>query len=332
MNRTADGISEITEEYKNKSAVVHFFKRLVKEKPLGTVGGVIVLLMLLTGIFADLIAPYPYDEVHPVDRLTAPNAEYILGTDGIGRDMLSRIIYGARISVIVGLSATALSTIISTTIGVFSGYLGGKFDLIVQRFVDAWMCFPGLVIYLLLMSIMGSGMLQIILVLGVGYGISGSRSSRSLAFWIKESAYIDAARSIGSSTPRILLRHLLPNIVPMVIVSFTMGIGSVILTEASLSFLGFGVPPPHPSWGQMISGQSRAHLERAPWMPLWPGVALTLVVYGVNMFGDAVRDLLDPRLRGGVGGMGGYGMSKASKALEKKKSRDKRTKWTAHLK
>ena len=325
MSEATDTVAAEVEEVRKGSATLNFLKRLVKEKPLGTVGGIIVLVLLLAGILADVISPYGYKEVHPVDRLTAPGTQYLLGTDGVGRDMLSRIIYGARISMIVGLSATAISTLVGTVIGLTSGYIGGKFDIVVQRFVDAWLCFPGLVIYLLLMSLIGSGMLQIILVLGIGGGIGGSRGARSLAFWVKESVYVEAARSIGSSTPRIVLRHLLPNIMPMVIVGFTMGIGGVILAEASLSFLGFGIPPPYPSWGQMISGQSRYHLERAPWIPLWPGVALTLAVYGMNMFGDAVRDLIDPRLRGGVGGMGGYGMTQARKALSKKEAKDEKS-------
>jgi peptide/nickel transport system permease protein len=321
MSQAIDAVAEEMEETKKGSALGAFLKRLFREKPLGAVGGVIVLLMLLTGILADVIAPYGYKEVHPIDRLSPPSGEYLLGTDGLGRDMLSRIIYGARISMIVGLAATALSTVVSTAIGLTSGYIGGKFDIVVQRFVDAWLCFPGLVIYLLLMSLIGAGIFQIILVLGIAGGISFSRGPRSMAFWVKESVYVDATRAIGASTWRILGRHLLPNIMPLLIVSFSIGIGGVILAEASLSFLGFGIPPPFPSWGQMIGGPARFQMERAPWMVLWPGVALTLAVYGVNMFGDAVRDLMDPRLRGGMGGMGGYGGEQARKVLRKRQAK-----------
>jgi len=324
MSQATDTLVREVEEARKGSWLGSFLKRLVREKPLGAVGGLIVLLMLLTGIFADVIAPYGYEEVHPIDRLTAPCAQYLLGTDGIGRDVLSRVIYGARISLIVGLSATALNTVVSTLIGLMSGYIGGKFDIVVQRFVDAWLCFPGLVIYLILMSLIGAGMLQIIIVLGIAGGISASRGPRSLAFWIKESVYIEASRAIGASTWRIVARHLLPNVMPLLIIGFSIGVGGVILAEASLSFLGFGIPPPFPSWGQMIGGPARYQMERAPWMVLWPGVALTLAVYGVNMFGDALRDLLDPRLRGGVGGMGEYGGEQAQKALRKKKARDAR--------
>ena len=301
-------------------AAVTFLKRLVREKPLGFVGGIILLLMLLAGIFADVLAPYGYKEVHITDRLEPPCVEYPLGTDGLGRDMLSRIIYGARVSVIVGLAATTLSTLLSTFIGLTSGYIGGRFDIIVQRFVDAWICFPRLVILLLLLSLIGRGIPQLILVLGIG-GIGASRTSRALALWIKESVYIEATRAIGGSTARIVWRHLLPNLMPMIIIGFSLQIGGVILSEASLSFLGFGIPPPFPSWGQLISGYGRIHMFEAPWIPLWPGVALTLVIYGVNMFGDAVRDLLDPRLRGGIGGMGAFGGKQAKKALRKKQAR-----------
>jgi len=335
MSETTATLPGAVEETRRPRAAATFLKRLIRGKPLGTVGGIIILVMLLAGIFADLgwmglpdvgLAPYSYKEVHLIDRLSPPGTPgYLLGTDTLGRDILSRIIYGARISMIVGLSATALSTFISTLIGLTSGYIGGRFDIVVQRFVDAWLCFPFLVILLLLMSLIGAGILQLILVLGISGGISGSRGSRSLAFWIKESAYVEATRAIGGSTGRILWWHLLPNILPMIVVGFSIGVGGIILAEASLSFLGFGIPPPFPSWGQLIGGSGRYQMERAPWMVLWPGVALTLAVYGVNMFGDAVRDLLDPRLRGGVGGMGAYGTEKARKALRKREARAEKT-------
>ncbi len=320
MSETTDTVAGKVEEARRPRAAATFLKRLVREKPLGFAGGIILLLMLLTGLFADFLAPYPYDENHVGDRLTGPSSQYLLGTDGTGRDMFSRIIYGARISMIIGIAATALSTVISTVIGLTSGYIGGKFDIIVQRFVDAWICFPGLVIFLLLLSLMGRGIPQMIIVLGIG-GIGGSRGARALAFWIKESAYVEATRSIGGSTLRVIWRHLLPNVLPVIIVGFSLGMGGIILAEASLSFLGFGIPPPYPSWGQMISGYGRVHMFRAPWIVLFPGIALTLAVYGVNMFGDAVRDLLDPRLRGGVGGLGEYGAERAKKALAKKQAK-----------
>lgn len=315
--------AEVAEEPRKPRFRGELLKRLVREKPLGTIGAILVLVMFFAGIFSEFLAPYGMNEYNLAHRLEGPSARFVLGTDQLGRDMLSRIIFGARISIIVGLAASSISAVIATAIGLTSGFLGGKFDIFMQRFVDAWICFPALVIYLLLMSLIGSGILQVILVLGIGSGIGGSRLIRSVAISLKGNIYIDAAQAIGSSIWRILFRHLLPNIVPIIIIRFTLGMAGVILAEASLSFLGFGIPPPFPSWGQMLSGRGRIYMLDAPWLALWPGVALTLAVYGINMFGDAVRDLLDPRLRGGVGGMGGYGMEQAKKALRKKETKAK---------
>ena len=299
MSTATDKTLQAAEWRKRRGSVI-FLSRLVTEKPLGLFGMILVLVMFGAGIFADWVAPYALNDLHLLDRLLAPGGQYLLGTDNLGRDLLSQTIYGARVSLIIGLGATALSTVVGAAIGLTSGYIGGKFDLIVQRFVDAWITFPLLVLYLMLMAIMGGGYLQLIGVLGIGGGIGGSRWSRALTFWVKGSAYFDAARAIGCDTRRVILRHLLPNVMPMLIVSFSMSVGGIILAEAGLSFLGFGLPPEASSWGGMISGTNRIYMEIAPWLVIWPGLALTLTVYGVNMFGDALRDLLDPRLRGGV--------------------------------
>ena len=286
---------------RSRSRLAEFFIRLVREKPLGTFGGIIVLLLLFCGIFADVLAPYPMKEPHMYDRLTGPSWKYLLGTDQLGRDMLSRIIYGARVSVIIGLSATSVNMVVALLIGTTTGFFVGKLDVVVQRFVDAWMAFPGLLILITVMSLVGQGQLQTILVLGISGGIGGSRISRSAVIGIKENDYFLAARAIGSPPLRTILRHVLPNIMAPMIVIFTVTIGGVIMAEASLSFLGFGLPPDVASWGGMLSREGRQHMEAAPWLALWPGLALSLVVYGTNMFGDALRDLLDPRLRGGEG-------------------------------
>jgi peptide/nickel transport system permease protein len=278
-----------------------FIVRLFKEKPLGAVGGIIFLILLITGIFANFLAPYGYNDINPVDRLKAPSRHHILGTDHMGRDMLSRIIYGARLSVIVGFSATAFSILISTFIGITTGFIGGRYDMIFQRFVDAWMIFPGLVILIVFVSIFSPGMWQIIFILGLQYGIAGSRIIRGSAIATKENMYVRAAEAIGANMLRMLMRHILPNIMAPIIILFTTRIAAVILAEATLSFLGLGIPPPAPSWGGMLSGEGRSYMLRAPLLAIYPGVALTIVVYGINMFGDAMRDLLDPRLRGGIG-------------------------------
>jgi peptide/nickel transport system permease protein len=300
----ADSSSGRVAETKRHSALVGFLIRLVKEKPLGVVGGVITLLLLLTGIFADFLAPYGMNETNIVDRLLPSSASYWLGTDNIGRDVLTRVIFGARVSVIVGLTASALATIISTIIGVVSAYIGGKLDLVVQRFVDAFMCLPGLVVMMVVITMVGPGMWPVTIVLGITWGIVGSRIVRSAVIGVKENVYVAAAVAIGCPTTRILTRHILPNIMAPTIILFSIRVPNVILAEASLSFLGFGIPPPAPSWGGMLSGTGRTFMFIAPWMAIWPGLALATVVYGINMFGDAVRDLLDPRMRGGVGRYG----------------------------
>ena len=290
-----------TKEPKRRSKLADFFYRLVKEKPLGLVGGIITLLLLLTGIFASFLAPYGYNVLHPDSALLGPSAHFLLGTDNLGRDLLSRVIYGARISVIVGLGASVLATVVETTNGILSG---GVFDLIVQRFVDAVMCFPGLILMMVIISIVGPSMLTVILVLGITWGIGGSRLIRGATLSIKENMYVQSAVALGAPTGSILFRHILPNIMAPIIIQFTTRVPAIILTEASLSFLGYGIPPPAPSWGSMLSGSGRTYMFLNPWIVVWPGLALSVVVYGVNMFGDAVRDLLDPRLRGGIGRYG----------------------------
>ena len=288
----ATEIPSAVNELKRRAGPAYFFIRLFKEKPLGTACGIIILLLILVAIFADVLAPYGSSEVHLVDILKAPSARYLLGTDQLGRDFLSRIIYGARISILVGLTATNLNVVVAVLIGGTARFFGGKLDLAVQRFVDAWMCFPGLLLLLTAMSIVGKGLLQIILVLGISGGIVGSRVVRGAVIAIKENVYFQAAEAIGSSRWRTFIRHVLPNIAAPVIIIFSINIGGVIISEASLSFLGFGLPPKIPSWGGLLSREGRKYMEQAPWLALFPGLALTIVVYCFNMFGDAVRAVM----------------------------------------
>ena len=295
----AIGIPSAEIESKRRSRLAEFFIRLVTEKPLGTACGIIILILIFVAIFADFLMPYPYAETHLADRLQGPSAQYLIGTDQLGRDFLSRIIFGARISVLVGLAVTALSVTLSTLVGGTSGFLGGKLDLGVQRLVDAWVAFPGLLLLLTILSLVGKGVLQVILVLGIAGGIGGSRIVRGAVIGIKENDYFLAAEAIGCEKWRAFIRHVLPNIMPVLIISFSMSIGGVILALASLSFLGFGLPPATPDWGGLLSREGRRFMEQVPWLALFPGLCLTITVYSLNMFGDAMRDLLDPRLRGG---------------------------------
>lgn len=273
--------------------------RLVKEKPLGACGALIVLILLLCALLAHWIAPYPYDQTNVRHRLKPPSAQFYLGTDNLGRDLFSRIVYGARISVTVGFGAVSLGTLLATAIGVLSGYFGGKLDVLMQRLVDAWMAFPFLVVLLSVMAVLGPGLLNVILSLGVLSAASSSRIIRSATLATREHQYVEAARAVGARHGRIILRYILPNVMAPIIIIATISLGFAILAESALSFLGLGVPPPYPSWGEMLSGSGRSYMHKAPWMATWPGVAISLAVFGFNMLGDALRDLLDPRLRGG---------------------------------
>ena len=275
-----------------------FWARLWRDKPLGAVGGAVLLAFVVIGVFADFIAPYDFNEIAPLDRMQAPSLAHWFGTDNLGRDVLSRCIYGAQLSVIIGCSAAALATLISAVLGIVSGYFGGKIDLGLQRVVDAWMSFPDLIVLIVVVSVLGPGMPQIIGTLGLLLGIGGSRIVRSAVVSVREHMYVHAAQSTGASWPRILWKHVLPNVMPPIIVLFTTRVGSVILAESGLSFLGLGVPPPSPTWGSMLSGSGRTYMFQGPWLALAPGLCLTAVVYATNVFGDALRDLLDPRMRG----------------------------------
>ena len=275
-----------------------FVTRLFRDKPLGAAGGVMLLFFVVCGLLADVISPYDFNEIAPLDRLQAPNLAHWFGTDNLGRDVLSRCLYGAQLSVIIGCTAAALATLISAVLGIVSGYFGGKVDLLLQRVVDAWMSFPDLIVLIVVVSVLGPGMPQIIGTLGLLLGIGGSRIVRSAVVSVREHMYVHAAQSIGASSLRILWRHVLPNVLPPIIVLFTTRVGSVILAESGLSFLGLGVPPPAPTWGSMLSGSGRTYMFQGPWLALAPGLCLTVVVYATNVFGDALRDLLDPRMRG----------------------------------
>jgi peptide/nickel transport system permease protein len=294
----SDVTNEAVRGVRRRSGVIDFAVKMVKTKPLGTACAGVVLLFILSGVFAEVIAPYPQNELNVVNRLQGSSVAHLLGTDQVGRDLLSRLIYGARISLLVGLSATTINVFVAILVGGGSGFIGGKVDIAVQRVVDAWIAFPGLLLLLTIMSLAGKGLMQIIVVLGVAGGVEGSRLPRSAVLAIKENDYFQAARAIGTSTRWTLLRHVVPNIMAPMIIVFSISVGGNILSAAALSFLGYGLPSGTPDWGGMLSQEGLLYMESAPWLAFWPGVCLTVIVYSLNMLGDALRDLLDPRLRG----------------------------------
>lgn len=285
---------------RRRHGLVDFTVRLFRHKPLGAAGALILFLVVLVALLGDFIAPYDINDVDPLAALQPPSWAHPFGTDQLGRDIFSRIVLGARLSVVIALAAAALALLISALLGVVAGYFGGAVDRVTQRFVDAWMSFPDLVVLIVGVSVLGPGMAQTIVLLGLLYGISGSRIVRGTVLSAREQLYVQAGHAIGGNDWHVVRRHVLPAIAAPLIVLFTTRLGAVILAESGLSFLGLGVPPPAPTWGGMLSG-SQSYMFRNPWMVVVPGVALTLVVYAVNIFGDALRDLLDPRQRGEVG-------------------------------
>jgi len=267
-------------------------------KPLGAIGAGLVLLLLVVAAAAPVISPYPYDVGDAAVRLEGPSLAHPFGTDANGRDMLSRVIWGARISVTVGFGAVAISTLLAVTIGITSGYFGGTLDLIVQRLVDIWISFPALVLLISLVAVAGPGLWSVTAILGILLAPGTSRVVRSAVIGIRHLPYIESASCIGAGNTRIILSYVLPNVFAPIIVLATVQLGTAILAESTLSFLGYGVPPPHPAWGGMLSGTGRAFMLQSPWLSIWPGLAISLAVFGFNMLGDALRDELDPRLRG----------------------------------
>jgi peptide/nickel transport system permease protein len=282
---------------------VRLMLRFARRKPLGAIGGTIVLALLVMAAFADRLAPYPYDASIAGARMKPPSVQFWMGTDNLARDVWSRVVYGARISITVGFATVTLATLMATTVGVSSAYLGGAYDTLVQRVVDAWMSFPALVVVLSLMSALGPGLSNLILALSILGAAAASRVIRGATLSVIANPYIEGAKAIGAGHGRVILCYVLPNVTATILILATIGLGTVILAESALSFLGFGIPPPYPSWGGMLSGSGRSFMYYAPWMALFPGAAITLAVFGFNMLGDALRDVLDPRLRGGGGGV-----------------------------
>lgn len=272
--------------------------RRLARQPLAAASLVVIAFTLLCALVPSLIAPEDPLKSNVLERLQGPSAGHLLGTDELGRDVLSRIIHGARTSLTVGVLAVVIGTGLGVVVGLSSGYLGGIFDIATQRFVDGLLAFPGLILALALMSVYGAGIAQETVVIGILAAPSQARVVRSAVLSAKEEQYVEAARTLGAGDGRIMVRHILPNIFAPILILASVTLGFAILVEGSLSYLGLGTPPPTPSWGGMIAGGGGAYLEKAPTLSIFPGVALTLVVLACNLLGDSLRDVWDPRLRG----------------------------------
>jgi peptide/nickel transport system permease protein len=302
--------------------------RFARRKPLGAFGAVIFILVIVVAVFSPWIARYPIAEPHFSDALQAPNNTYWFGTDALGQDFFSRMVIATQVPVLVGIGAVILAAILSLLVGGISAYLGGKADLVTQRIVDVWVALPPIFLLITFLSVLGTGgdgflglgrgphvaldpnngdwiwytffrTTVVIFSLGIIFAGYGARIVRGAVLGIKENVYIDAARALGASNLRIMLRHVLPNIMPLVIVLASINLGAAVLAEATVSFLGFGILRPFPTWGQLLDQDGRVYGVGHEWLSIIPGLAIFICVYAFNMLGDALRDVLDPRLRGG---------------------------------
>jgi len=270
---------------------------LAKSYPLGAIGLLLFLALVFCGVFAEWIAPMDPVKTNAATSLAAPGELHALGADMMGRDMLSRIIHGARISLAVGIGSTILGCLLGVVIGLASGYLLGWFDLITQRIIDVMQALPLLVMALVMAAALGPSLENTIIAISIPLVPHVARVIRSNTLSLREMPFVEAAKAIGMSETRIALKHVLPNTLAPLIVLATAQLGSAILTEASLSFLGLGIPEPHPSWGRMLSESAAEYVRTAPWLVIFPGIAISFAVFGANLLGDAVRDILDPRQR-----------------------------------
>jgi len=270
----------------------------VKRKPLAAAGAIILISVVVVAVGADFIATHDPYSFAAADRLQGPSTDHFFGTDEFGRDVFSRVVHGSRVSLQVGLLAVAISTVVGTTVGIASGYFGGWFDSLTQRLVDMIMSFPAIVLALAIVAARGQGTENIVTALAVVQTPGLIRVVRANILTLKQRPFIEAGRVIGAHPTRIMAVHLLPNVASTIIVLATGGLGGAILAEATLSFLGLGTPPPQPSWGGMLSGSARRFATDAPWLVIFPGLALSLTIFSFNLFGDGLRDILDPRMRG----------------------------------
>ena len=273
--------------------------KFIRTKPLGAAGALIIVAMGLVAFFAGALAPFdPYWGDYS-QQFVRPSAEHWFGTDEFGRDVLSRIMYGARIALFVGFTASFAGCTLGALLGVISAYAGGKVDLLLERLMDILLAFPLLILALAIASILGPAVQNVVVAIAIPIVPRAARVVRATALSVKENYYVEAARSLGAARHRVVLQHILPNVMAPYIIMLTAQLGSAILTEAALSYLGLGTAEPTPSWGLMLSGSAPSYAEKAPWIALFPGIAISLGVFGFNLFGDSLRDALDPKLRRG---------------------------------
>jgi len=272
--------------------------RFIKKKPLGAAGGFLILVMVFTAVFANVLQTHDPIATDAANTLARPSADHWLGADHLGRDIYSRLVHGARVSLIVGVASTLLGSVLGGIIGLLSGYVGGRTDLITQRVLDILQGLPLLVLAMVMSAALGPSLENVVVAISIPIIPRAARVIRASVLSIREMQYVEAARALGIEHLRIAFRHILPNTVGPFIVLMTAQLGSAILVEATLSFLGLGVPEPYPSWGRMLSVSAAEYAQKAPHLVLFPGIAISLAVFGSNLLGDALRDVLDPRLRG----------------------------------
>lgn len=303
--RTRNGkLSAVAERLVQESYVSLAYRSLTKklwrfcrEKPLGAIAAVIVVAIIIAAVFAPYIAPFDPIKSDIRNKMKAPSLRNWMGTDNLGRDVMSRVIYGARISLWVGIISVGMGVLSGMILGVLSGYFGGKVEMIIERFVDSVMAFPPLVLALAMVAMLGSNITNTMIAIAIVISPRTARIVRGSVLSVRQEQYVEAARTTGCSHPRIIIKHIVPNVMAPVIVMATVMFGNAIIVEAALGFLGLGTTPPTPSWGNMLSGATRQYLIQAPWLAIFPGLAITVAVLGFNLLGDALRDVLDPRLR-----------------------------------
>jgi peptide/nickel transport system permease protein len=297
MGTTVSASQPADDDFQKPGMFTQFVK-VWKKQPIGVFGAFLVLIMVVMAVFADIIAPYdPTAIFYEIESPAPPQWGFILGTDPFGRDIFSRIVYGAQTALFVGFTCAFVGAFTGLILGVASAYFGGMFDLLFQRVMDVFMAFPLIILALAVVSILGTGTENVIIAITLPFIPQCARVIRSNALALREIPYIDAARACGFSHTRIILRHMAPNVVAPFLIMLTSFLGQAILLEASLSYLGLGVQEPTPAWGLMLQGAAEEYAESAPWVTIWPGLAISLAVFGFNLFGDALRDTLDPRLR-----------------------------------